>query len=60
MLAYTTISDYIHMASPAEALVYMTGFVVVLIGPTIVFGISDYFADRAKHKGEQPEMMSRR
>ena len=60
MLAYTNISDYIHMASPAEAAVYMTGFVIVLVGPTIVFGISDYFADIAKQRGKQPKMMSRR
>ena len=60
MLAYANISDYIHMASPVEAAVYMTGFVIVLVGPTIVFGISDYLADRAKQQGEQPKMMSRR
>ncbi|MGB3767681.1 MAG: hypothetical protein WA947_14090 [Phormidesmis sp.] len=60
MLAYTNISDYIHMASPAEALVYMTGFVIVLVGPTIVFGISDYITDKSKQNRDQPEMMSRR
>lgn len=60
MLAYTNISDYIHMASPAEALVYMTGFAIVLVGPTIVFGIGDYFTGKAKQKGEQPEMTPRR
>ena len=60
MLAYTNISDYIHVASPAEALVYMTGFVIVLVGPTIVFGIGDYFADRAKQKSKPPEMTPRR
>ena len=47
MLANVNITDYIHMASPAEAAVYMAGFVVVLVGPTIVFGISDYFTNRA-------------
>lgn len=60
MLAYANISDYIHMASPVEAAVYMTGFVIVLVGPTLVFGISDYFADRAKQKRSQSEMMPRR
>lgn len=47
MLANFNITDYIHLASPAEAAVYMAGFVVVLVGPTIVFGISDYFSNKA-------------
>lgn len=53
MLANVTVSDYIHMASPAEAVVYMTGFLIVLVGPTIVFGISDYFTDKAKQKRDR-------
>lgn len=60
MLAYTNISDYIHMASPAEAVVYLTGFVIVLVGPSVVFSISDYFTNKAKQKSKQPGMISRR
>lgn len=50
MLANINITDYIHLASPAEAAVYMAGFVIVLVGPTIVFGISDYLSEKAKQK----------
>ncbi len=50
MLASTNIADSIHMASPAEALVYMTGFVIGLVGPTLVLSIGDYFTGRAKPK----------
>ena len=53
MLANVNIMDYVHLASPAEAAVYMAGFAIVLIGPTIVFGISDYLADKAKQKRSQ-------
>ena len=59
MLSTITVSNYIHMASPVEAAVYMAGFAVVLVGPTIVFGISDYFADRAKQKQNRTGVMSR-
>jgi len=56
MLAYTTVSDYIHMPSALEAAVYMAGFVVVLTLPTIVFGIIDSRAAKSsqtktKHQG---------
>ena len=50
MLANINITDFIHLASPAEAAVYMAGFAVVLVGPTIVFGISDYLSERSKQK----------
>ena len=53
MLANVNITDYIHMASPAEAAVYMAGFVVVLVGPTIVFGISDYLTSRANEAKQE-------
>ncbi len=41
MLAYTTVSNSIHLPSPLEAAVYMAGFVAVLTLPTIIFGIID-------------------
>ena len=53
MLANVNISDYIHLASPAEAAVYMAGFAIVLVGPTVVFGISDYFSNKSKQKRSQ-------
>lgn len=50
MLAYTTLSDFIHLPSGLEVAVYMAGFVAVLTLPTIVFGIIDSRAAKSSQK----------
>ncbi len=47
MLAYTTISDFIHLPSGLEVAVYAAGFIAVLTLPTFVFGILDSRAEKA-------------
>ena len=59
MFAAFNISDFIHLASPAEAAIYFAGLVVVLVGPTIVFGVSDYVTRRAKVKRENTHAAQR-
>lgn len=56
MLAYTTISDFIHLPSGLEVAVYAAGFVAVLTLPTIVFGIID---SRAAKSNSDSQKVSR-
>ena len=46
MLAYTTISDYIHAPSGLEVAVYMGGLLLVMALPTVVFGIADKVSEK--------------
>lgn len=58
MLAYTTISDLIHLPSALEVTVYMAGFVAVLTLPTIVFGIIDSRAAKASRRNRAEQKRS--
>ena len=44
MLAYTTITDIVQLPSALEAVVYLTGLVIVLIGPYLFFSLMDKFS----------------
>ena len=46
MLAYTNFTDLFYSPTPLEAAVYLTGFLMVLTVPTLLFKLSDQLAAR--------------
>ncbi len=53
MLAYTTISDYIHLATAAEFAVYALGLLAIVALPGLLFGLMDKLNRKSKQNSEK-------
>ena len=58
MLAYTNISDLFYAPTPLEAFVYLTGFIMVLTLPSVLFGLADRWAARKAQTIRKPHQAS--
>ena len=54
MLAYTTLSDYVHLATASEFAVYAGGLLAVIALPSLLFSLMDKLTSKSKQKSEKP------
>jgi hypothetical protein len=52
MLAQTTLSDYLHVASPAESAVYIGGLILVIVIPGLLLNLVSKLTDSGQDSDE--------
>lgn len=58
MLAYTNFTDLFYAPTPLEAAVFLTGFVMVLTLPTILFDFADRLAAKKSEQMSETSKLS--
>ncbi|MFK8186685.1 MAG: hypothetical protein AB8B99_25190 [Phormidesmis sp.] len=58
MLAYTHVTDLFYAPTPLEAAVFLSGFVLMLILPTLVFGLADRLVARKSNQMSEASKVS--
>ncbi len=53
MLAYTTLSDYIHLATASEFAVYALGLLAVIAVPSLLFSLMDKLNSKSGQNSEK-------
>lgn len=48
MLAYTTFSDYVHLATASEFAVYAGGLLAIIVLPGLFFSLADKLTGKSK------------
>ncbi|MEM6450110.1 MAG: hypothetical protein AAF703_07345 [Cyanobacteria bacterium P01_D01_bin.105] len=58
MLAYTHFTDLFYAPTPLEAAIFLTGFLMVLTLPTVLFGLADRLAARKSKEMSEASKVS--